>query len=190
MAEDPFQGLLSVVCGQLDRLQLSDALIGSVASSVFGEPRASLAIDVGLRMTQANATALAAALPKRFYRSPEALAQPAQASSVANLVDLETGIKVDLSVLSAKPFYDSALARRRLIEYRAGGPAFWTASAEDVVLMKLIWRKDSRSRRQRDDAVSVASVQGARLDWSYMRDWAKRLGLATDLQAIFEAAGI
>lgn len=36
----------------------------------------------------------------------------------------------------------------------------------------------------------VARVQGARLDWAYLRHWAARLDLAEDLAALQQAAGI
>ena len=190
MAEDAFQSILEVICAELDANGLCYALTGSIVSSIYGEPITSLDVDVCLRMTTAQARALSSSLPRRFYRSDEALAQCAERGGMANLVDMDTGIKVDLSVLPDEPYYDSVLARRQKVAYDPGGSAFWTVSAEDIILMKLQWRRDSRSQKQWDNALSVVRVQGGRLDWQYLREWAGTLGLATDLTALREAAGI
>ncbi len=190
MDEAPFLGLLNVLCGELEAAGLKYALTGSVVSSIYGEPYTSMDVDVCLRMTPAQAAALAASLPPRFYRSAEALAQAARQRGIANLIDLETGLKADLSVLPDEPYFDEILRRRQKIEYHPSGPAFWTVSAEDIVVMKLLWRKDSRSQKQWDNALSVVRQQGPRLDWAYMREWGQRLELASDLQSLQKAAGI
>lgn len=190
MVEGGFQAILEVICSELDAHGLCYAITGSVASSIFGEPITSLDVDVCLRMTTGQAKALSSTLPQRFYRSEQALIECAERKGMANLVDMDTGIKVDLSVLPDEPYFDSVLARRQQVAYGSGGPAFWTVSAEDIILMKLRWRRDSESQKQWDNALSVVRVQGGRLDWEYLRQWAGTLGLATDLTALREAAGI
>lgn len=190
MVDSAFQAVLEVVCAELDAHGLCYAITGSVVSSIYGEPITSLDVDVCLRMTPAQAHALSSSLPSRFYRSEEALVGSAQGAGMANLVDMDTGIKVDLSVLPNKAYFDSVLARRQRVAYGAGGPTFWTVTAEDIVLMKLLWRRDSGSQKQWDNALSVVRAQGGRLDWQYLRKWAGTLGLATDLTALGEAAGI
>jgi hypothetical protein len=190
MVDGAFHELLKVICAELDAHGLCYALTGSVVSSVYGEPITSQDVDVCLRMTTVQAKALSGSLPPRFYRSEEALTGCAKGAGMANLVDIDTGIKVDLSVLPNEPYSDSVLARRRQVAYGLDGPPFWTVSPEDIVLMKLLWRRESESRKQWDNALSVVRVQGRRLDWQYLHKWAGALGLATDLTALGEAAGI
>ncbi len=71
MDETPFLGLLNALCGELEAAGLKYALTGSVVSSIYGEPYTSTDVDVCLRMTPAQAGALAASLPPRFYEPRE-----------------------------------------------------------------------------------------------------------------------
>lgn len=190
MAEGPFVDLLETVCAELERQGIAYAITGSVASSVYGEPYTSQDVDVCVHMTDTQAAALATALPARFYRSEEAMRDAARRRSITNLIDVDTGLKVDLSVTPDEPFYRSVMARRRQVPYASGDPSFWTVSPEDVILMKLLCRKDTRSQKQWDNALSVVKTQGAGLDWTYLHDWAARLAIRDDLHSLTQAAGI
>lgn len=159
-------------------------------SSVFGEPMTSLDVDICLRMTEVEARRLSGLLPARFYRDEESLVDIARRGGMANLIDTRTHLKIDLSVLDRTPYYDSVLARRTRIDYGDSGLAFWTVSPEDIVLMKLIWRSDTFSAKQWDNALSVVRAQGNKLEWSYLRDWADQLGLRADLNRLAVEGGI
>ena len=55
---------------------------------------------------------------------------------------------------------------------------------EDVILAKLYWRLESRSEVQWRDCVEIAATQPLELE--YMRMWADRLGVADDLEDLFD----
>lgn len=190
MADDAFLDVMMAVVDSLDRSALHYAITGSMASSIHGEPQMSNDVDICLRMTPAQAERLANALPSRFYRSREAMVEAAKGGPMTNLIDMKTNLKVDLSVLASEPFYDQVLQRRQLLEYLPGGPSFWFVSAEDVILMKLVWRKDSRSQKQWENALSVVRCRGAQLDWSYLRKWAEKLDLLSDFEALASEGGV
>lgn len=190
MSSNPFIEILTIVCAELDATGVKYAVTGSVASSIHGEPVTTNDIDLCLHIDLESGMKLHNALPQRFYRSDEAMRDAVQRHSMWNLIDSASGVKVDLSVLSREPYYDAVLARRRKVEYERGGAAFWTVSPEDVVLMKLIWHKDSRSAKQWDNALSVVRAQGNKLEWSYLRDWADQLGLGADLNRLAVEGGI
>ena len=63
-------------------------------------------------------------------------------------------------------------------------------SPEDIILMKLEWRKDTRSQRQYDDALGVARLRGGTLDWGYLRRWSEELGITEDLESLRLDAGL
>ena len=88
------------------------------------------------------------------------------------------------------PFFDSVFARRVMQKYGPAGPSFYTVTAEDIILMKLLWRKDTRSTKQWENALSVARVQGARMDWKYLFEQARNLGIEDDLIKLRDEAGI
>ena len=56
--------------------------------------------------------------------------------------------------------------------------------------MKLLWRKDTQSTKQWDNALGVARVKGARMDWKYLFENAKSLGVEDDLIRLRDEAGI
>ncbi|MFQ5430788.1 MAG: hypothetical protein ACE5E1_10805, partial [Phycisphaerae bacterium] len=143
-----------------------------------------------LRMDAEQAKKLASILPSRFYRSREAMVEAARTHSMANLIDTDTGLKIDLSVLPTEPFYKAVMSRRRKVEYKPGGPGFWAVSPEYIVLMKLLRRQVTRSEKQWENALAVVRVQGAALDWAYLRRWADELHIAADMRALHTAAGI
>lgn len=190
MTDDALIRLLAVICDRLDALGVKHAVTGSVASSVHGQPVGSLDVDIGLRMTLAQADQFADSLPPGIYRSIEGLREAVRTNGMSNVIDIASQFKADLSVLPPEPFYDNVLERRQRIAYAPGGPTFWTVTAEDIILMKLVWRVNTRSKKQWDNALSVAHAKGARLDWKYLRQWATELSVAEDLQQLQQEAGI
>jgi hypothetical protein len=109
---------------------------------------------------------------------------------MANFIDGSSGFKVDISVLADTAYHRELMRRRVKITSPDIGDAFWVVSPEDIVLMKLVWRKESRSEKQWRNALSVLKIRGHQLDWSYLRDWAGRLGVLDDLEALAREARI
>jgi hypothetical protein len=105
---------------------------GSIASSLYGEPRLSHAIDVILHGTAENAIRLAGAFPPPcFYLDPsEAIAEMVREESMF-------GDKVDFWIVTSSP-YDRERFRRRVC-VDAFGAAVWVSSSEDIILSKLSW---------------------------------------------------
>src|SRR6266436_3575526 len=58
------------------------------------------------------------------------------------------------------------------------------ATAEDVILHKLIWNRLSPSERQLGDAAGVVVVQADALDKNYLRQWSNELGVAGELERL------
>lgn len=72
----------------------------------------------------------------------------------------------------------SCLTRRR--QYELGGLSLWIISPEDLVLHKL------KAGRAQDfiDVLSVLQRQATSLDYAYITDWAKRLGIWEEWQYV------
>jgi len=190
MLTDPLLDVLSAVVNVLSHAGVEYAVTGSVASSLHGEPVFSQDIDLVVRMTPEQARRVARELPQRFYRNQDAVIEAAQVAGFVNLIDSESGLKVDLSVLPAGDFNDRVLERRLSLKFDPNVPAFDVVTAEDVILMKLLWRRDTRSAKQWENALSVARVKGARMDWEYLFGQAKKVGVEEDLERLRDEAGI
>jgi hypothetical protein len=61
------------------------------------------------------------------------------------------------------------------------GEPSWIATAEDVILHKLIWNRITPSGRQLGDAAGVVAVQAGALDNNYLMQWAQELKLVDEL---------
>lgn len=174
----------------LDEEQVRYAVAGSVASSVHGEPLVSQDVDLILQATPGQAGSIARKLSPRFYAPEDMLVEAARAHSMANIVDNRTGLKVDLSFVATTGFLATVMARRMSMQIGSDGPEFRLVTAEDVILTKLVWPKDTRSQKQWGNELSVARVKGARMDWKYLLEQADSLGIKDDLVKLRDEAGI
>lgn len=190
MNNDNLFNLIEFMCGLLDKADVVYAITGSVASSVYAQPQFSWALDVCVQVSPAKLSAFLAALPNRVYHDDDAIREAAARNSMHNLIVNQTGLKVDLSFLPGEGYLGGILARRRQVNFGQKGQMFWAVSPEDIVLMKLLWRKDTHSEKQWENALAVVQSLGVKLEWPYLHRWADQLGLSDDLERLKMDAGI
>ena len=174
----------------LEEAGVTYAITGSIASSRHGEPVSSLDVDLIVSATPEQAVSVARKLSPRFYAPEEMLQASSRAQGFANLIDNQTSFKVDLSFVEATGFLSEVLQRRIRATIGTKSPEFWFVTPEDIILMKLLWRKNTRSTKQWENALSVARVKGARMDWKYLFEQAGTLDIEADLVALRDEAGI
>jgi hypothetical protein len=171
-----------------------DYLIGgSVASSVFGEPRQTMDADLLARLLGRHAEPLVKQLAGEFYADLSAIMTAIRNQGSFNLIHLESMSKVDVFVSWRSPFGQSQLSRRAKKTVGQISPLeLYFASAEDTVLAKLVWyRKGGEiSDRQWRDLLGVLKVQAGTLDRDYLKRWADALGVADLLHRAMEQAGL
>lgn len=91
-----------------------------------------------------------------------------------NLLDVESGEKVDFWLLTDEPFDTSRFSRRRTSSFADLEVA--VSSPEDTILAKLRWaRMSGGSEKQFGDALHVFEVQGSTLDIEYLEHWSVTL---------------
>ena len=186
MISDPLSALLDVV-GILDDLEIPYAVGGSVASSVFGEPRASADADLIADISQAQLRGLLARLEGAYYVSEDAARDAAKRHSSFNIIHLDSMYKVDIFVAGPSQMDREQLRRKVRVALTAAPDtdAFVTA-AENLIVRKLDWFRQSgeTSDRQWRDVLGILKVQAGALDMSYLRRNAEDAGL----QALFDRA--
>jgi hypothetical protein len=171
-----------------------DYLIGgSVASSVFGEPRQTVDADLVARLLGRHAEPLVKQLAGKFYADLPVILGAIQNQSSFNLIHLETMTKVDVFVSWRSAFGQSQFSRRQKKTVGQYPPLeLYFASAEDTVLAKLEWyRKGGEvSERQWRDLLGVLKVQAGAVDRKYLEHWAGELGVAGLLRRALDEAGL
>jgi hypothetical protein len=171
------QELLTRVLLFLSENRIDYMTTGSVVSSIQGEPRATHDIDIVVDLKKEGIGPLANTFPPpRYYLSTDAAKEAVVKKSMFNLLDTDTGDKVDFWLLTNDPF-DQQRFKRRYEEILPGFSLF-VSSPEDTILMKLRWSVLSGgSQKQFDDARSVYELQFENLDLAYLQEWVFQLHL-------------
>lgn len=187
--------LLARVVGVLDAAGVEHMVTGSLASSLHGEPRSTHDIDLVVALPASAVDAIVHAFPSSDYYVDEAAARSAiagaasGASSMFNLIEADTGDKVDFWILTPEPFDQSRFRRR--VKAEVDGLSIWVSSPEDTILMKLRWAAmGGGSERQLRDARGVYEVNNGTLDESYLDGWAVRLGVVESLACVREGSDL
>jgi hypothetical protein len=164
-------------------------LTGSFASAFHGAPRTTQDVDIVIAPTLGSLQKLVTQFPEEeYYVSREAALQAYGAESLFNVIDLNSGWKIDFIIRKSRPFSREEFERRR--EADMLGTRLYIASAEDVILSKLEWAKMSSSERQINDVAGILRTQGDDLDLEYVERWIAALGLQNHWAQAKAAAGL
>lgn len=167
----------------LDALGILHTIGGSIASSVAGEPRSTVDIDVVAALRESDVPHLVTALSSDFYVNDEALRRAVRERSSANVIHQATQLKIDIFVAGGTPLDAQQLRRRQAVEV-AEGRTLHVHPPEDILLQKLRWYRQggAGSDRQWRDILGIIRVQDQRLDRDYLRVNAPVLDVADLLE--------
>ncbi len=84
--------------------------------------------------------------------------KPSRLEAFSNVIDFESGWKVDFIIRKDREFSVTEFGRRRMGELL--GFQLFVASAEDVILAKLEWARMSDSERQIRDVAGILRTRG------------------------------
>ncbi|MCZ6635224.1 MAG: hypothetical protein O7G87_17635 [bacterium] len=191
MNTDPIPVVMKVV-ESLDVLDIPYLVGGSVASSYYGESRTTEDVDLVVDLGSKKIPKFVSAMQPVFYIDEVDVREAVDRRGSFNVIHLETMLKIDLFVTGDRPMDREEMRRRQLMVITDDPERnLYMATPEDVILQKLDWyrRVGGVSDRQWRDIMGVLKVQDDRLDLTYIRQWADRLGFSDLLSRALEESG-
>lgn len=174
---DDLADTLREIVTRLDELRIPYMLVGSVAALAHGRSRSTNDFDMVIEADYRRLRELVRSLPQdRFYASESAAEEALRHSTQFNVIDMDTGWKVDLIPRKERPFSAAEFHRRERLEVL--GLDVFVATIEDTIVAKLEWsRAAGGSERQLEDVRALVRLAGETLDREYVEKWIGGLGL-------------
>ncbi|MGH0032672.1 MAG: hypothetical protein ACQGVC_23005 [Myxococcota bacterium] len=178
----PEADLVELFARPLVELGVPFLVTGSVAATLYGEPRATHDIDLVVTLRSGDAGRIARAFPAaQFYVPPEEVVELETRRAERghfNLIHTESGLKADVFLAGQDPLHAWAFENARI--YEVGGLRVSVAPPEYVVVRKLEFHREGGSEKHLRDIRSMLAVSGAILDRNALLDWIGRRGLEAE----------
>ncbi len=176
--------LLRHVLKVLEEMGITYMVVGSVASSAYGEPRLTQDIDIVVSLTADDAEPLARAFPiPDYYVSLEAVKEAIACGGQFNVIHPGSGNKIDFMMAIRGPWGRQQLSRRQRVRIFPDTEGY-TASSEDIIISKMEYYRQGGSEKHLRDITGIVKVSGQDVDCKYIADWAEKLGLSEIWRAI------
>jgi len=185
---------LKPVIKTFDELGILYFIGGSIASSAYGTPRATMDVDLISALGYDLIKPLINKLKEEYFIDEEMINDALSTKTSFNIIHLETMLKIDVFILKDHPYYLKAFERKVLdsLQEESNILNVYLCSPEDVILSKLEWYRlgEETSERQWLDILGVIKVQGDSLDRIYLTDWARKLGVFNLLEKSFSESKV
>ncbi len=167
--------LLQRITKSLEKAGIPYMLSGSIALNRYTVPRMTLDIDIVIELNVNNLEEFIGLFPDKFYMNSDTVRQEMQRYGMFNIIDFESGIKVDFIVRKNTEYRIHEFNRRKKEKIEA--IEVWMVSPEDLVISKLDWIQQLQSDKQVEDIRNLLSIP--EIDKDYISYWCKRLNLNT-----------
>ncbi|HEV8327002.1 MAG TPA: hypothetical protein VGQ08_05920 [Nitrospiraceae bacterium] len=173
--------VLKSVAARLGGAGIPYMVTGSMAANFYAVPRMTRDIDIVVEMSERDVDRVTQLFQQEYYIDRDMVQRAVRDHAMFNMIHNDLVVKVDCVVRKETEYRREEFARRRALSI--ADQEIFIVSAEDLILSKLDWAKESRSQMQLDDVRNLLrSVQG--LDTAYLNRWADRLGLTTLYQEV------
>ena len=173
--------ILRDVISRLEKTGFPYVITGSIAGSYYGKPRLTHDIDIVILLTHEDIAKVVEAFSGDYYIDSDMISEAINDNSTFNIIHNAEGLKIDFWLRKNRTFDIEMFGRRRKLEAVEGLKAF-LPSPEDIILLKLLWFKETDSGKQFQDALGIYTVQKKNLDSDYIRHWGRALELTSELE--------
>ncbi|HFA50432.1 MAG TPA: hypothetical protein ENJ95_15570 [Bacteroidetes bacterium] len=145
-------------------------VVGGFALSYYNRARTTNDIDINIQVYPNQIEKIVQHFPE-WMPSIDTFRDNAEKGIVFNIFDFDSGVKYDFMVYKDSDYNWTAFERRKAVDYM--GVKCMIASAEDLVISKLIWYNISKSEKQWGDLNFLMTLPD--LDMQYLQLWAIKL---------------
>jgi hypothetical protein len=172
--------LLSIFISPLEHSGFDYMVTGSVATTLYGEPRLTHDVDLVLMLKISDINRFISCFPQSAYYCP-----PAEIIRIElhrkdfahfNLIHHDSGYKADCYPFTGNPLHSWALSQRRRITIQPN-LTIQVAPPEYVILRKMQYFKEGGSQKHLLDIQKMIHTTDCQLDHSILDDWIRKLGL-------------
>lgn len=167
--------LLKKVSEALEEKDIPYMLSGSLAMSTYAVPRMTRDVDIVVNLKLADIEKFSEIFTEGFYIYKEGIAEEVKRGGMFNVIDFESGDKVDFIVRKNTEFHLNEFERRKRVH--TFGFGVWVVSLEDLIISKLNWIQQIQSDTQMNDIRNLLENPGS--DINYLKTWIKKLNLNT-----------
>lgn len=166
--------LLGKVCNKLNDNGFLYMISGSIALNMYTIPRMTRDIDIVIELS-VDRMDVFISLFKESYFNKETIREEINKKGMFNIIDHESGFKLDFIIRKNTPYFRKAFERRKKIkEFET---EVWVISPEDLIIAKIIWIQDYQSDKQISDIESLLLFP--EIDFHYISYWCKEMQLST-----------
>jgi predicted nucleotidyltransferase len=168
----------------LKKHQINLVLMGGIAASILARPRSTFDIDGLISASEEEIRRILPALKKKGFKFDNK--KPLKCIADLPFITLNfsrTKTYADLFIAADK-FQKEVMHRAKSVKYNK--IEIKIVTAEDLILIKL------KSGREKDleDVREILKENSTKLDYRYLKDWAKRLGVQMFLEDELQSLGI
>ena len=173
--------VLKIVTRRLNEAEIPYMISGSIAGNYYTIPRMTRDIDIVIELKENAVDKFAALFEDDFYVNREMIANEVSHQGMFNLIYNRYVIKLDFIIKKSSAYQNTEFSNRKQV--LIDQCPMWMVSAEDLVISKLLWAKESHSEMQLKDVANLMDTVD-NLDSEYIDNWIREL----DLKQIYKEA--
>ena len=166
--------LLQRVCRSLGESNIPYMISGSIALNIYSIPRMTRDIDIVVELKEDSIDEFTNLFPNSYF-DREVIKEEIRRKGMFNIIDHQTGFKIDFIIRKESEYFNLAFQRRQRIKEL--DTELWVIRPEDLIIAKLIWIQQYQSEKQLLDIKNL--LLNPDLDLKYIKKWSVNLKLKT-----------
>lgn len=161
--------VLKSVVSRLQGLRIPYMITGAIAVNYYGRPRLTHDLDLLVELQASMVEGIVSSFQSDFYIAAGGILEALQHRTMFKALHHDTGLKVDFW-LKGGDEYDATRFQRRK-KRKIFDEMMFITTAEDLMIIKLKWYRDSSLEKHYLDAAGICEIQRGNLDLRYTKRW-------------------